>query len=122
MHHLRYLDLSGNPLAEETGYRLLIIKSLPWLETLDMHKVHRLRFARLRERALDSDGVLLTPSFAGEFFGNPLVKNDIWYSLTPAKRPLVHGNEYVRTETLWTRQPLDVPFTPILVDGKQETG
>lgn len=39
MRHLRYLDLSGNPVAEETGYRLLMIKSLPWLETLDMHKV-----------------------------------------------------------------------------------
>lgn len=39
MRHLRYLELSGNPLAEETGYRLLVIKTLPWLETLDMHKV-----------------------------------------------------------------------------------
>lgn len=39
MRHLRYLELSGNPLAEETGYRLLVIKNLPWLETLDMHKV-----------------------------------------------------------------------------------
>ncbi|CAM9263618.1 unnamed protein product, partial [Pylaiella littoralis] len=39
MRHLRYLDLSGNPVAEETGYRLLMIKSLPWLETLDMHKI-----------------------------------------------------------------------------------
>ncbi|CAM9751468.1 unnamed protein product, partial [Scytosiphon promiscuus] len=39
MRHLRYLELSGNPLAEETGYRLLIIKNLPWLETLDMHKI-----------------------------------------------------------------------------------
>lgn len=39
MRHLRYLELSGNPLAEETGYRLLVIKALPWLETLDMHKV-----------------------------------------------------------------------------------
>eukprot|EP00903_Cladosiphon_okamuranus_P016214 g14961.t1 len=38
MRHLRYLELSGNPLAEETGYRLLVIKALPWLETLDMHK------------------------------------------------------------------------------------
>lgn len=39
MRHLRYLELSGNPLAEETGYRLLVVKHLPWLETLDMHKV-----------------------------------------------------------------------------------
>lgn len=39
MHHLKYLDLTGNPLVEETGYRLLVIKTLPWLEILDMHKV-----------------------------------------------------------------------------------
>lgn len=39
MNHLRYLELSGNPLAEETGYRLLVIKNIPWLETLDMHAV-----------------------------------------------------------------------------------
>lgn len=39
MRHLRYLELSGNPLAEETGYRLLVVKHLPWLEILDMHKV-----------------------------------------------------------------------------------
>eukprot|EP00752_Nemacystus_decipiens_P009240 g8253.t1 len=39
MRHLRYLELSGNPLAEETGYRLLVIKTLPWLETLDMYKI-----------------------------------------------------------------------------------
>lgn len=41
MRHLRYLDLGGNPLAEETGYRLLVVKNLPWLATLDMHKVTR---------------------------------------------------------------------------------
>jgi len=39
MRHLRYLELSGNPLAEETGYRLLVIKAMPWLEMLDMHRV-----------------------------------------------------------------------------------
>lgn len=57
MRHLRYLDLSGNPLAEETGYRLLVIKSLPWLETLDMHKVHRLGFVWPKKHAWDKDGV-----------------------------------------------------------------
>lgn len=41
MRHLRYLELAGNPLAEEKGYRLLVIKNLPWLETLDMHKVRK---------------------------------------------------------------------------------
>ena len=39
--HLRDLDMSGNPIAEEKDYRLHVVKQLPWLEVLDRHKVRR---------------------------------------------------------------------------------
>jgi len=39
MKHLKHLDLFGNPLAEETGYRLHTIKALPWLDVLDRRDV-----------------------------------------------------------------------------------
>lgn len=64
MRHLKYLELSGNPLAEETGYRLLVIKHLPWLETLDMHKVSDLtdragdRMPSVSERAMAIEALL----------------------------------------------------------------
>lgn len=48
MKDLRYLELDGNPLAEETSYRLLVIKHLPWLEILDMRK------ARARQTGLSA--------------------------------------------------------------------
>ncbi|CAM9155435.1 unnamed protein product, partial [Ectocarpus fasciculatus] len=77
MRHLRYLELSGNPLAEETGYRLLVIKNLPWLETLDMHKIteeerssaRRARVPRSWEasaRGAHKDSVRLTQDLAAE--------------------------------------------------------
>jgi len=34
---LEYLNLSGNPLAEEPDYRLKVIKSIPSLKVLDKH-------------------------------------------------------------------------------------
>ena len=37
MRHLEELDMHGNPLAEETNYRLHVIKNLPWLHVLDRH-------------------------------------------------------------------------------------
>mmetsp|Transcript_9498 Transcript_9498/g.12434 ORF Transcript_9498/g.12434 Transcript_9498/m.12434 type:complete len:686 (-) Transcript_9498:284-2341(-) len=36
---LYHLDLFGNPLAEETNYRLKVIKALPWLHVLDRRKI-----------------------------------------------------------------------------------
>mmetsp|Transcript_12506 Transcript_12506/g.37583 ORF Transcript_12506/g.37583 Transcript_12506/m.37583 type:complete len:703 (-) Transcript_12506:1788-3896(-) len=39
MRHLEELDMQGNPLCEETNYRLHVIKNLPWLHVLDKHKV-----------------------------------------------------------------------------------
>lgn len=39
LHHLKRLDLFGNPLAEEKGYRLHVIKRLPDLVILDRHTI-----------------------------------------------------------------------------------
>lgn len=39
LRHLEELDMHGNPLSEETNYRLLVIKNLPWLNVLDRHKI-----------------------------------------------------------------------------------
>ncbi len=39
LRHLEELDMHGNPLAEETDYRLHVIKNLPWLHVLDRHVV-----------------------------------------------------------------------------------
>lgn len=39
LRRLRRLDLYNNPVAEETNYRLHIIKALPWLQVLDRVKV-----------------------------------------------------------------------------------
>jgi len=39
MRHLKNLDLYGNPLAEETDYRLHVIKRLKTLEVFDRHVV-----------------------------------------------------------------------------------
>ncbi|GMH65259.1 hypothetical protein TL16_g04153 [Triparma laevis f. inornata] len=39
MRHLEELDMHGNPLAEETNYRLHVIKNLPWLHVLDRHVI-----------------------------------------------------------------------------------
>lgn len=39
LRRLRRLDLYNNPVAEETNYRLHVIKSLPWLHVLDRVKV-----------------------------------------------------------------------------------
>lgn len=38
-HHLEELDLHGNPLCEETNYRLHVIKAMPWVVVLDRHVV-----------------------------------------------------------------------------------
>ena len=39
LRRLQRLDLYGNPLAEETDYRLHVIKALPWLQVLDCQRV-----------------------------------------------------------------------------------
>ncbi|GMI36160.1 hypothetical protein TrCOL_g4449 [Triparma columacea] len=61
MRHLEELDMHGNPLAEETNYRLLVIRYLPWLHVLDRHKItdeERLAAQKVRTaaEALDEDG------------------------------------------------------------------
>ena len=38
-HHLKELDMHGNPVAEETNYRLRVIGSIPSLRILDRHVV-----------------------------------------------------------------------------------
>jgi len=37
--YLHHLELFGNPLSEETDYRLHVLKRLPWLEVFDRHAV-----------------------------------------------------------------------------------
>ena len=37
--YLRHLELFGNPLSEETDYRLHVLKRMPWLEVFDRHAV-----------------------------------------------------------------------------------
>jgi hypothetical protein len=50
-HHLKELNLNGNPIAEEKDFRLHVLKKLPWLEVLDNHKItdiERKRSLKLR--------------------------------------------------------------------------
>jgi len=61
MRHLEELDMHGNPLAEETNYRLLVIRYLPWLHVLDRHKItdeERLAATKVKtaSEALDEEG------------------------------------------------------------------
>jgi hypothetical protein len=39
LRYLQSLDLYGNPISQEDNYRLLVIMSIPWLETLDRLQV-----------------------------------------------------------------------------------
>ena len=50
LRRLKRLDLNGNPLCQETKYRLHVIKHMPWLELLDLCAVtddERLRARRV---------------------------------------------------------------------------
>ena len=53
LHHLKTLDLFGNPVAEEQHYRLRVIAAVPSLEILDNLRIkdeERVQAARLSRR------------------------------------------------------------------------
>ncbi|CAM9166402.1 unnamed protein product [Chrysoparadoxa australica] len=52
LRHLKYLDLTGNPLTEEPQYRLLVLKGMPWLEVLDKHRVQDTERAQAKKMKL----------------------------------------------------------------------
>ena len=56
---LRRLDLYNNPLAEETSYRLHVVKAMPRLEILDRQKItpeERLKARKVRRASFDMGG------------------------------------------------------------------
>ena len=56
LRRLKRLDLYNNPLAEETSYRLHVIKAMPWLEVLDQMKItpeERAKAKKVRRASFD---------------------------------------------------------------------
>ncbi|KAH8066151.1 hypothetical protein JL722_565 [Aureococcus anophagefferens] len=73
LRRLKRLDLYNNPLAEETSYRLHVIKAMPWLEVLDQMKItpeERAKAKKVDRRRLGY--------VSGELFKSVLVRYALW--------------------------------------------